>query len=179
LISKFLFTEELFSKHESQSRKDYILQYNKQNIILINSNNNIGYNQNRSKNKNAKEKSDQDIFIMLFMGLFIGLILVGLYLKYQTQINILLVSTLFITSTSLSAIYYITKRRINIDKHFKLNLIWIVVAAIFVPIILYYSSNPFYLNNINNINNKQILNVMETQGCGALLTEYGFNTFSF
>ncbi|MFW6015479.1 MAG: hypothetical protein ACOCRK_03515 [bacterium] len=183
LISKFLFSENKFSEGKVNNIIDKTsLNYNKINIFISNTIINKekpNQTKNNPENKVASNSNNltEDLVMGIILSVTVALILVSLYLKYRLQINqILLISTFFVVSTSMSAIIFLIKKRINIDKDFKIYIAWIIIATIFVPINLYFLNNPLYLNEINKV---QILNMMENQGWGFLISEYGFNTLSF
>lgn len=124
---------------------------------------------------NKKTTTETNPWIIIFAIIFIDAILIGLYLKYKVEIyNFFLLSSIFIASLCLSAIYSITKRDIKIDKDFKYILIWILITTIFIPINLYLLDNPIFFYDIDKT---LISNTMQKNGSLSILTEYGTEIF--
>lgn len=128
------------------------------------------------KVKRQSDATDSDGWLYIGGVIFVGLGLIYLYLKYQTEIhNGLLLSSIFVVSMCLSAVYVIVKRNIEIDSKFKAIIIWIIISIIFVPIELYLLKNPVYFNTLDK---NAILETMSNDGLVSLLNQ-GSGIFGF
>ena len=127
-------------------------------------------------NSTGSTGSDDSIWLFLLGALFIGLLLIWLYLKYQNQIFYgLLISSLFIISICLSAICFIVRKKITIDSKFKTIITWIVISTIFIPIEIHLLQNPLYFNTLDKT---AILEAMNKDGWASILNN-GSNAFGF
>ncbi|MDD3140181.1 MAG: hypothetical protein PHX08_14565 [Lachnospiraceae bacterium] len=137
-----------------------------------NINNQVIYTKKNSKNTGkSQEMSGSE---MLFLYLLGSLFLIYAFLKFETQISMILLSmTVFLESTFITIFYFVTKNY-YIDKSLKTILRFNIFATFCSPLLLYLMKNP--ITNLT-INKNYILNQINSEGVFSLLKDvdiYGF-----
>lgn len=167
LISKEKDPEKILNKYELNFNNIHIQQNEKIKEV-------VRYRSRPHKSKTSSELGPWEVIIGL---LFIGLLLIWFYLKYEQQIIYgVLLASLFILFASLAAIFRMIKTKISFDSKFKSIVLWISISTILIPIELYFLKRPLFFEYVNK---SEVLETMKTEGFTKILTKYNLNTFWF
>lgn len=131
--------------------------------------------ESREKNSNGINKSRNENTIEIIIGcVIVALLLVYGFLKYDKQISAIILCTFVFLEVTFLTTAYITVKNHYVDKSIKVILLFNVLAAIGVPILLYFEQNPI---TVRTWNKQEILHQVETSGMFALLSDgelFGF-----
>jgi hypothetical protein len=165
-------------KTNNSPKENVILKYNDIHIQQFsNYYANVSVEVKPQKTVSDTNSTNNDIWVFLIGLIVVSLILIRLFLEYETEILIVLLSSgLFTASMSLSSIYFIKKRKIAIDKKFKSILFSITISTLYIPVAVYFVRNPVFFDEIEK---NAILDMIREEGVFAILINSDLEVFGF
>ena len=164
-------------------KENVILKYNDihiqqfSNYYASNYYANVSVEVKPQKTVSDTSSTNNDIWVFLIGFIVVSLILIKLFLEYETEILIALLSSgLFTASMSLSSIYFIKKRKIAIDKKFKSILFSITISTLYIPVAVYFVRNPLFFDEIEK---NAILDMIREEGIFTILFNSDHEVFGF